>query len=229
MLIERTLTYRDLRIDHRDIYRQMGYGDADPGADVCREMQYMERRIAPLLRPRFQFVILKGRLDVDATTLTLGGSQFQVGKIIARQLRGSDAFALFVATSGIEFEHFQHEVQAEGDMVSVFIADAMGSVIAEAVADRMEEAVQQAVDVMGWKHTNRFSPGYCGWHVSGQQQLFPLMGTPQPCGVELTPSSLMVPIKSVSGVIGLGREVRKLEYTCGLCTFDKCYKRRKKG
>ncbi|MCI5917442.1 MAG: methionine synthase, partial [Bacteroidales bacterium] len=44
----------------------------------------------------------------------------------------------------------------------------------------------------------------------------------------LTPSSLMVPIKSVSGVVGLGRDVRKLEYSCGLCNFKDCYKRRKK-
>lgn len=47
-------------------------------------------------------------------------------------------------------------------------------------------------------------------------------------GVRLTDSSLMVPIKSVSGVTGLGREVKKLEYTCGLCNYAKCYKRRKR-
>jgi hypothetical protein len=37
----------------------------------------------------------------------------------------------------------------------------------------------------------------------------------------------MLPIKSVSGIIGLGPSVRRLDYTCGLCTFQKCYKRRK--
>ncbi|MEO5098808.1 methionine synthase, partial [Bacteroides thetaiotaomicron] len=37
----------------------------------------------------------------------------------------------------------------------------------------------------------------------------------------------MVPIKSVSGVIGTGTNVRKLEYTCGLCTYENCYRKRK--
>ena len=45
------------------------------------------------------------------------------------------------------------------------------------------------------------------------------------CGVRLTDSSLMVPIKSVSGIIGIGEKVRKLDYTCGLCDSKKCFKR----
>ena len=56
--------------------------------------------------------------------------------------------------------------------------------------------------------------------------LFP---SAEPCGIRLTDSSLMLPIKSVSGVIGLGEDVRKLEYTCGLCTYDRCYRRKQRG
>jgi cobalamin-dependent methionine synthase I len=112
--------------------------------------------------------------------------------------------------------------------VRVFIADALGSVIAEKCADQMEKALQESIDKLGWKHTNRFSPGYCGWHVSQQQLLFPLFQG-YTCGVKLTDSSLMIPIKSVSGIIGLGEKVRKLEYTCGLCDFKQCYKRKKKA
>lgn len=58
-------------------------------------------------------------------------------------------------------------------MVKVFVADSIGSVIAEKAADCMELSLQKAIDERGWRHTNRFSPGYCGWHVSQQQMLFP--------------------------------------------------------
>ena len=122
----------------------------------------------------------------------------------------------------------RHRLKEQGDMVRVFIADALGSVIAEKCADQMEKALQESIDKLGWKHTNRFSPGYCGWHVSQQQLLFPLFQG-HTCGVKLTDSSLMIPIKSVSGIIGLGEKVRKLEYTCGLCDFKQCYKRKKKA
>ena len=128
----------------------------------------------------------------------------------------------------MEFEDFLQSIKDENDMVKVFITDALGSVIAEKAADRMEEVLQEEIDARGWKHTNRFSPGYCGWHVSQQQDLFRMFPVSTPCGVQLTASSLMMPIKSVSGVIGVGENVRKLEYTCGLCDYEKCYKRKKK-
>jgi cobalamin-dependent methionine synthase I len=150
-----------------------------------------------------------------------------MGKIIPRQLHGSEAYALFICTSGTEFEAYQQRLKNEGDMVRVFIADALGSVVAERCADVMEESLQESIDKLGWHHTNRFSPGYCGWHVSQQQLLFPLFGG-NTCGVLLTDSSLMVPIKSISGIIGIGKKVRKLDYTCGLCDFTQCYKRKLK-
>lgn len=115
---------------------------------------------------------------------------------------------------------------AEGDMVRVFIADAIGSCLAETCADNMEATLQQNINKLGWQRTNRFSPGYCGWHVREQQRLFTFFPK-EPCGVHLTDSSLMIPIKSVSGVIGLGLDVRYNPYTCGLCDFAKCYKRKK--
>jgi anti-sigma F factor antagonist len=115
------------------------------------------------------------------------------------------------------------------EMVKVYIADAIGSIIAEKTADCMEIALDEYIRDRGWRHTNRFSPGYCGWHVSEQKKLFPLFPSAEPCGIRLTDSSLMLPIKSVSGVIGLGEDVRKLEYTCGLCTYDRCYRRKQRG
>ena len=143
------------------------------------------------------------------------------------QLKGSEALCWFVATAGQEFEAFQRQLTQEGDMVRIYLANEIGSIIAEKTADFMEIVLQEQLTPKGLYRTNRYSPGYCGWHVSQQQRLFPLFGG-HTCGVTLTDSSLMVPIKSVSGIIGLGKEVRRLDYTCGLCDFKQCYKRRKR-
>lgn len=224
-----TLTYDDLGLTPQAVYEQMGYGDADPGGDVAHETRLVMSEIRPLLRPRLGFRLAAGCLSADGATLIAGGSEFAVGRVIGRQLRGMSAVAIFVATAGMEFEDYQRRLEREGDMVRVFIADAVGSVIAELTADVMERMLAGEVAARGWTMTNRFSPGYCGWHVSQQQRLFPLLGDGDPCGVRLTDSSLMVPIKSVSGVIGLGQAVRRLDYPCGLCDLKSCYKRRKKA
>ena len=215
-MTEKTLSFEELGITAADVYEQMGYHDAQPDKATQQETATILKEVSQWLRPQFSYFVVNKQPD------------FEMGNIILRQLRGSEAFALFVCTSGLEFETYQQRLKEQGDMVRVFIADALGSVIAEKCADQMEKALQESIDKLGWKHTNRFSPGYCGWHVSQQQLLFPLFQG-HTCGVKLTDSSLMVPIKSVSGIIGLGEKVRKLEYTCGLCDFKQCYKRKKKA
>lgn len=215
-MTEKTLSFEELGITAADVYEQMGYHDAQPDKATQQETATILKEVSQWLRPRFSYFVVNKQPD------------FEMGNIILRQLRGSEAFALFVCTSGLEFETYQQRLKELGDMVRVFIADALGSVIAEKCADQMEKALQESIDKLGWKHTNRFSPGYCGWHVSQQQLLFPLFQG-HTCGVKLTDSSLMIPIKSVSGIIGLGEKVRKLEYTCGLCDFKQCYKRKKKA
>jgi hypothetical protein len=216
-MFQKELTFKQLGIALADVYEQMGYRNATPDEQTAAETQRLLDEVAVFLRPRFLYTVVS---QLPA---------FQWGRIIDRQLQGSEAYALFVATSGTEYEAFQQRLLKEGDMVRVFVADALGSVIAEKTADRMEETLQQSIDKLGWHRTNRFSPGYCGWHVSQQQLLFPLFGVKEPCGIQLTDSSLMVPIKSVSGIIGLGHSVRYLPYTCGLCDFKNCYKRRKRA
>lgn len=214
-MTEKTLTYDQLGIVPSDVYEQMGYHGVKPDEATRQETLRLIDDVREWLRPQFCFFV------------TQALPSFEMGRIIERQLQGAEGYALFICTSGTEFESFQQRLKQEGDMVRVFIADALGSVIAEKCADQMELALQESIDKLGWEHTNRFSPGYCGWHVAQQQVLFPLFDG-HTCGVQLTDSSLMVPIKSVSGIIGVGREVRKLDYTCGLCTFEKCYKRKKR-
>lgn len=214
-MTKKELRYENLGISLSELYEQMGYEQAVPDEATVKETDMIIAEAKGFLRPRFSFFVQRELPD------------FAIGKIIERQLKGAEAYAFFICTAGVEYEAFQERLKKEGDMVRVFIADALGSVIAEKAADQMELSLQENIDKLGWHHTNRFSPGYCGWHVSQQQLLFPLFKG-ETCGVKLTESSLMLPIKSVSGIIGLGPNVRHLDYTCGLCDFKQCYKRKEK-
>ena len=212
---KKELQFGNLDISLSELYEQMGYGGTVPDEATVRETETILTQVKAFLIPRFCFFVLRELPD------------FSIGKIIEHQLKGAEAYALFICTAGTEYEEYQKRLKEEGDMVRVFIADALGSVIAEKTADCMEKTLQESIDKLGWHHTNRFSPGYCGWHVSQQQLLFPLFKG-ETCGVCLTESSLMLPIKSVSGIIGLGKNVKHLDYTCGLCDFEQCYKRKQR-
>jgi len=92
----------------------------------------------------------------------------------------------------------------------------------------MQEELRKEVAVRGMKITNRFSPGYCGWDVAEQHKLFTFFKD-NFCGITLTDSALMNPVKSVSGVIGIGSNVRFSEYKCKLCGDKNCIYRNKKS
>jgi len=71
------------------------------------------------------------------------------------------------------------------------------------------------------KMSNRYSPGYCNWNVAEQHKLFKLLPKDF-CGVSLTESVLMQPIKSISGFIGVGEKIKYHHYKCKFCTQKQC-------
>lgn len=94
--------------------------------------------------------------------------------------------------------------------------------------DKIQDEMEQHLRQYGLNITDRYSPGYCGWNVDEQQKLFSLFPD-KFCGVTLTPHSLMQPVKSVSGIIGIGPEVSRKGYTCNVCDMANCIYRKKKN
>lgn len=221
-MTHKTLSFYDLHLSPHEVYVQMGYGDILPDSRVASEVAEIMEKTGKVARPRFCYHVTSGRLQIHPCLLYLDNITMQVGRIISRQLSGSESIALFVATAGKEYDQWRKQ---EKDPVRTFICDAVGSVMVERCADLMENALQDSIDKLGWHHTNRFSPGYCGWDVADQQLLFPLLGE-SPCGVTLTEGQMMVPVKSVSGIIGLGPTVKKHPYPCAFCNNLKCFKRK---
>lgn len=219
-MTEKTLTFEQLGIAAADVYLQMGYpvqGDSHPtvgDAATQEETLAVLDEVRPWLCARFCFFVTRELPEA-----------LKVGRIIGKQLSGSEAFACFIATAGTTYHDYLQRLKEQGDLVRLYIADALGSVIAEKCADQMERSLQESIDKLGWHHTNRFSPGYCQWDVAQQHVLFPLFEG-HTCGVTLTTSALMVPIKSVSGIIGVGQKVSRRDYVCALCNMKNCFKRR---
>ena len=221
-MIQKECAFETLNVNPEDVYVEMGYGGALPDEQVVREVAWALEEVIQVTRPRFCYRVVKGVLDERPPRLWIGETCLEVGGVIARQLRGSEAFALFVATAGSEYDEW---CKRQDDVLRAFVVSTIGSVVVERCADLMEKTLQGAIEKLGWLHTNRFSPGYCGWDVKGQHQLFSLLD-PAPCGVTLTEGAMMHPVKSVSGVVGVGAAVRRHPYTCGLCNMENCYKRK---
>jgi hypothetical protein len=103
--------------------------------------------------------------------------------------------ALFAATVGEPVCARIRALFAEGDAALGLLLDAVASEAASALAEELGESLlAEGLSVLA------YSPGYCGWPVVGQRELFARL-RPADAGIALSESALMSPVKSVSGVL----------------------------
>ncbi len=146
----------------------------------------------------------------------------------------ADHLALFAVTLGSKIGLEIDELFKSDDFALATMLDTVASQAADKAVEIME--VRFLKDLGNLKnlkhdiHVLSYSPGYCGWHVSGQKKLFEYL-KPGKIGISLNESFLMSPLKSVTGVLIAGsREIHLFEANYPFCKFCKdptCLDRRK--
>lgn len=218
-------TFADLHIDMQDLYSLMGYGNNLPSTEISGIIDAMLNELRGCCMPHYGYVCLPVEA-MDRDRLSIGGVEIQPGRIITSAVREAEEIAVFVATAGKEFDSWNKMLQQQDDIVHTFIADSLGSVIAEAAVELLVKQIEQDTAVHGLKISNNYSPGYCDWLLVDQKKLFDLL--PENfCGIQLTDSCLMLPVKSVSGIIGIGQNVKKRPYGCAICGMTNCVRKMK--
>lgn len=196
----------------------LGYTKEAPEA-IRQQVVEMAQEAVGHLRIECGYVLHAAEIHRDH--FEASGQTFACGKIIGAGLKNSTSVALCVSTVGEAMDQWSRTLFSDNDPVGGLIADTIGSVAADVVVERLAGRIAEQAEADGLKVTNHYSPGYCNWNVAEQRKLFSLL--PEGfCGVRLTQSALMVPVKSISGVIGVGAGARKLEYECNACNVENC-------
>jgi hypothetical protein len=218
-------SFSELAIDRNILARDLGYRKESAPEHVLQLIDEILPEIPLRTEIRCGFRILPVEMvSLTKENVLCGDTQISTGPIIANQLKKSNTIALFLSTAGPLLERWSQELMADGDMMKGFLVDSIGSEVADRASEWLEKRIGEHVAPLGWTMTNRYSPGYCDWPVTDQHKLFSLL-PPQFCGVTLTPSSLMIPIKSLSGIIGLGPEVQRGAFQCSICELKDCFRR----
>lgn len=214
--------FDELSVNPTDIEKLLGFEEGtayEPFPQYIREVLDIAGQLNNICGSYLIFGNIK--LDLVNKTLSVDDTLFMTGKIVTGQLKKATSIAVFICTAGHELEAFAKEQMKIGNMPEAYIADIVGSVIVEAAMDKMQEKLASEMKNAGMGITNRYSPGYCSWNVREQQKLFHLLPEGL-CNIELAESSLMHPIKSISGVIGIGKDVKHNAYTCKICDMNDC-------
>jgi hypothetical protein len=134
----------------------------------------------------------------------------------------ADALALFAVTVGGPLSNRIAALFDAGDPALGAALDAAASeatVRAGAYLERvaLEDALSEG-NADEDTQVLSYSPGYCGWNLTGQKMLFEALG-PEEIGIRLKESCLMEPLKSISGVAVMGpREIHEFTDDFDFCS-----------
>lgn len=218
--------FKDLKIDGSNVETITGFNEGEDRGFVNDLIEEVLKESEQVCRVKAEYIIYPAvKFSSTDKSIEVNNVNFNIKKIVFGQIKKSDSIALFLCTAGEEIGIKSRKAMLERDMLKGYIYDVVGSLIVEAAADLMQNALEKSVRSEGKKITNRYNPGYCGWDVAEQHKLFQLLPDNY-CRISLTESALMNPVKSLSGIIGIGENVRSNPYTCQICDMKDCIYRK---
>jgi hypothetical protein len=215
----------DLKINPEYILRGMGMTRIDADDYLLSLIEELISKCVLLAEPKATFILFNSiSFNLEKQKILIADETFNTGKIVLNSLKKSNSIAIFTATCGDKIETWSKELMKKNFPLEALIVDLIGSEFVEAIVEYLHQFLEIKAKESGNKVSNRFSPGYCNWPVSDQKNLFTLLQGNN-CGIILTESSLMTPIKSVSGFIGIGPTLKKADYSCQVCSDLNCIMR----
>lgn len=216
-----------VEIAKRRVLTSLGYGRKDrPSPAISSLVDEYIKGANQLVEARY-LCCFEEITAVEGLTSVIRESVAFESEVVAGLLQRCSKVVVFLTTIGERLETKVRKLAGDGSMVHAYVLDAVGSTAVEHVADYMEKLAGEMAQADGLVASRRLSPGHCGWNITQQKPLFKL-ARPDSIGVSLTELGLMVPRKSVSGIIGLGRPGAGVEAydPCTDCTKCDCLGRR---
>jgi bifunctional DNase/RNase len=217
-----------LDLDEEEILRYQGYSRnkvREPNQNILRITEEEINRGYSLFKPQGIYSLIKikgsaleGRINLES------GLIFRFAKSIIKQLKGASHLLVGVVTIGDLLEKKVSDLFSQGEYPRALTLDVIGTVAVEDFSRKVRKLACQEVIEQGFKTSRHFSPGYSGWEVSQQEIVFKSIPSDN-IGVSLTKGFMMLPQKSLSWVIGAGKEIivsSEEENKCKDCQSKYC-------
>ena len=214
-------------IDEERVLNALGYhAEAVISARILSLVNDFAENSPDLVDLSYSYVI-RDIHSVQGEHVTIDNNVTFSSNIIARLLEQCEKVAVFALTVGDHLEKIVAGLAEDGLILKASVLDAIASNATEQVAELVHDRISEEVRSQGLCTSQRFSPGYCDWNVSQQEMVFRAMNG-NTAGVRLTGDYLMIPHKSISGIIGIGMRNNNIENynPCKTCQKRGCLARR---
>jgi hypothetical protein len=175
----------------------------------------------PLARPKAMYKVcyIEERFEDG---VEMEGIRF-TSAVMSRNLREVERIFPYIVTCGTELDEVS---VSPDDVLSCYMLDGLKELALQQAIEHFRNHLAETYG-LDTKRMSTMNPGSGNenvWPISQQRQLFQLMGDVEASvGVRLTDSFLMIPNKTVSGIL-FPTEVPFI--SCQLCTRENCPRRR---
>jgi len=217
-----------LNIDREEVLRYQGYSKKKvkkPNRNILQITEEEINRGYSLFKLRGIYSLIKiisftskGKINLENELV------FRFSKSIINQLKRASHLLVGVVTIGDFLEKKVYELFSQGEYPRALALDAVGTVAVEDFSREVRKLASQEVKEQGFKTSRHFSPGYGGWEVSQQDIIFKSIPADN-IGVSLSKGYMMLPQKSLSWIIGIGKEMiisSEEGNNCGNCQYKCC-------
>ncbi len=148
--------------------------------------------------------------------------KFLIGSFIPSTLPTIKELAVVVCTIGPKLEEKAARFFRQNEPLRGLLLDGIGSAAVDSLSEEACQIVAQEASSNGYQASSPISPGMPGLDISVQKSLFELVPAEE-IRVHLTSAQIMVPIKSISMVIGIGTKMATWTkaHMCKRCPLKK--------
>ena len=211
-------TVKELSISVADVSRYMSSNGTEVPEfflDAARD----ELKKLANQKVNFGYQVFKADL-LPNNILSVENTAFNIGEEVSDAITDSEYVAFFVCSVSEELDSLIHGYTPD-EITETYIADLVGTIIVEKSLGVLSDYLKADSKLESLKITNTQSPGNCGWDVGEQKKLFGLLPEKY-MGISLNESGMMHPVKSISGIIGIGKKVKFKHSECNLCASANC-------
>ena len=217
-----------LKIDEEEVLRYQGYRRNKAGKtneiilEITREeieqSYHLFESQGIYSKVMIKNISSEGRINLE------NGLQLEINNSMLNLLRGTSYLAFGLSTIGNHLEEKVAELFAKNEYPKAMALDAVGTVASKFLSNYIQSLICQEAKEQNFQTTKYFSPGSGDWDINQQKIIFQIIPADK-IGVKLTESYMMVPKKSLSWVIGIGKEIiitSKGDDSCKTCLAENC-------
>ncbi len=216
-------------IDKDEVIRYLGYGNSKPDENMMKLLDECEKQVLECARARFVYKVFDIDKEQEPDKIIVKNTNIKLtGNSIKKHLKDCDK-AVFMAVTISEGIDRLIRIAKVKDIAQAVVIDSMASAAVEQACNRAEQVIKEEYPDM--YQTFRFGLGYGDLSIELQADFLRVLNASKIIGLGVNSSSMLIPTKSVTAIIGLSEhEIKGQARGCQTCSMSKkCQFRRRGG